>query len=63
MNVQMSICILRTVTHLLIHMHQKKITSKIAAKIASVNRPLERYGKSIVRGRDVKHTLNSQCQL
>ena len=43
MNVQMRIHILRTfITHLLIHIHQKKnIALEIAAKIASVNRPLE----------------------
>jgi hypothetical protein len=43
MNVQMRVHKLKTfVTHLLIHMHQKeKIALEIAAKIASVNRPLE----------------------
>jgi hypothetical protein len=42
MNVQMKIHILRTfITHLLVHIHQKKkIEPKIAAKIASVNGPL-----------------------
>jgi hypothetical protein len=43
MNVEMRVHILRTfVTHLLIHIHQKKITLEleIAAKIASINRPL-----------------------
>ena len=43
MNVQMRVHVLRTfVTHLLVHMHQKeKIALEIAAKIASVNRPLD----------------------
>jgi hypothetical protein len=42
MNVQIRVHILRTfVTHLLIHIRQKKkIVLEIAAKIASVNRPL-----------------------
>jgi hypothetical protein len=42
MNVQMRIHILKTfLTHLLVHIHQKKkIALEIAAKIASVNGPL-----------------------
>jgi hypothetical protein len=42
MNVQMRVLVLRTfVTHLLVHVHQKeKIALEIAAKIASVNGPL-----------------------
>ena len=41
MNVQMREHILKTfLTHLLVHIHQKKIALEIAAKIASVNRPL-----------------------
>ena len=42
MNVQMRVHILRTfITHLLVRIHQKtKIALEIAAKIASVNGPL-----------------------
>ena len=41
MNVQMRIHILRTfLTHLLVHIHQKKIALEITAKISSVNGPL-----------------------
>jgi hypothetical protein len=44
MNVQMRVHVLRIfVTHLLVHMNQEeKIALEIAAKIASVNGPLER---------------------
>ena len=43
MNVQMRVHVLQTfVTHLLVHMHQKEnIALEIAARIASVNRPLK----------------------
>jgi hypothetical protein len=42
MNVQMRVHVLRTlIAHPLVHIHQKKeIALEIAAKIASVNRPL-----------------------
>jgi hypothetical protein len=45
MNVQVRIHILRTfITHLLVHMHQKKkIALEIAAKIASVNGSIHKY--------------------
>jgi hypothetical protein len=46
MNVQMRVHILRTlITHLLVHMHQKKkIALKIAAKIAKVWTDINRDG-------------------
>jgi hypothetical protein len=42
MNVQMRVHVLKTfLTHLLVHMHQKKkIALEITTKIASVNKPL-----------------------
>jgi hypothetical protein len=40
MNVEMRVHTLRTfITHVLVHIHQKKIALDIAAKSASVNRP------------------------
>ena len=45
MNVQIAVHVLRTFAiPLLVHMHQKeKIALEIAAKIASLNRPLPNY--------------------
>jgi hypothetical protein len=40
MNAEMRVHILRSITtHLLVHMHQKKLALEITAKIASVNGP------------------------
>jgi hypothetical protein len=49
MNVRMRVHILGTfVTHPLVHIHQKKIALEIAAKIASVNRPLSHQTRTRV---------------